>query len=58
MSRRNAERWIEKFAKLWGIPKEKYGRVFVLDVERMMHFSITEAADEINDLYKLWEKSW
>lgn len=33
------------------------GRVFVLDIERMLAFSITEGADEINDLYRLWEKS-
>lgn len=32
------------------------GRVFVLDIERMLAFSITEGADEINDLHRLWEK--
>lgn len=32
------------------------GRVFILDIERMLDFAVTEGADQINDLYKLWEK--
>lgn len=32
------------------------GRVFVLDIERMLDFAVTEGANEINDLHKLWEK--
>lgn len=33
------------------------GRVFVLDIERMLDFAITEGGNEINDLHKLWERS-
>ena len=33
------------------------GCVIVMDIERMADFAITEAADEIHDLYKLFEKS-
>jgi hypothetical protein len=32
------------------------GRVFILDIERMLDFAVTEGANQINDLYKLWEK--
>lgn len=47
MSKRNAERD--------GDPRWKV-RVFILDIERMMDFAVTEGANEINDLYRLFEK--
>lgn len=56
MSKRNAEKYIMGEAQLYRVEPSKVGRVLILDIERMMAFSITEAADEINDLYKLWEK--
>lgn len=51
MSKRNAEKFI-------GIRPDgtKDGRVIVMDVERMADFAVTEAANEIHDLYKLFEK--
>ena len=52
MSKANAEKYIRKDKN--GI---KTGRVIVMDIERMANFAVTEAADEIHDLYKLFEKS-
>jgi len=50
-SKRNAERYIP-------VDKNgtKQGRVIVMDIERMADFAVTEAANEIHDLYKLFEK--
>jgi len=52
MSKRNAERYIlpPQFGKATS------GRVIVMDIERMAAFAITEAANEIHDLYRLFEK--
>lgn len=55
MSKRKKERYIRKNED--GTVNTKDGRVLILDVERMVDFAATEGADEINDLYKLWEKS-
>lgn len=50
-SKRNAEKYI-------GTRKDgtKDGRVIVMDIERMADFAVTEVANEIHDLYKLFEK--
>lgn len=56
-SKRHKEKWLNQYAELRGVPQSRVGRVFILDIERMIAFSVTEGADEINDLYKLWEKS-
>jgi hypothetical protein len=50
MSKRNAERFI------YNRDGSLNRRVIVVDIERMVDFAVTEAADEINDLYKLFEK--
>lgn len=52
MSKRNAERSLECYA-LRGMK----GRVIVMDIERMADFAVTEGANEIHDLYRLFEKS-
>ena len=51
MSKRNAERYI-RFLRNGTVD----GRVIVMDIERMADFAVTEAANEIHDLYKLFEK--
>lgn len=51
MSKRNAEKYIRT-----GPDGTKKGRVIVMDIERMADFAVTEAANEIHDLYKLFEK--
>lgn len=51
MSKRNAERHLSVMAS-----KGNHGRVIVMDIERMADFAVTEAANEIHDLYKLFEK--
>ena len=63
-SKRNKERYLEKAQQLENLravyekrAARNIGRVFVLDIERMLDFSITEGANEINDLHKLWERS-
>lgn len=35
----------------------RIGRTIVMDIERMADFAVTEAANEIHDLYRLFEKS-
>ena len=64
-SRRNKEKYLDQIQNLENLRAGRshhakevrtVGRVFVLDIERMMDFAITEGANEINDLYKLWEK--
>lgn len=52
MSQREMEKHLE-FYKTFG----RKGRVIVMDIERMADFAVTEAADEIHDLYQLFEKS-
>jgi hypothetical protein len=47
MSRRNAERDRHPSRKV---------RVMVLDIERMVDFAVTEGANEIADLYSMFEK--
>lgn len=54
MSKRNAERYIPRLKD--GTIDSKRGRVIVMDIERMAAFAVTEAANEIHDLYKLFEK--
>lgn len=52
MSKRNSE-------KLNGARDELFktkSRVLVMDIERMVDFATTEGANEIHDLYKLFEK--
>ena len=44
-SKRHKEAWLKKWAKLKRLPIERVGRVMIL------------GANEINDLYKLWEMS-
>lgn len=56
-SRRNSEKYIDAEARLRGLPRERLGKVFILDIERMLDFAATEGADEINDLHRLWEIS-
>lgn len=34
----------------------RIGRTIVMDIERMADFAVTEGADEIHDLYRLFEK--
>jgi hypothetical protein len=51
MSKRNAQHSVDAF-KLHG----RKGRVIVMDIERMADFAVTEAANEIHDLYRLFEK--
>jgi hypothetical protein len=51
MSKRNAEQYLRK--KPDGTMN---GTVIVMDIERMADFSATEGANEIHDLYKLFEK--
>ena len=51
-SKRNAEKFIRVRPD-----GTRDGCVIVMDIERMADFAITEAADEIHDLYKLFEKS-
>lgn len=34
----------------------RIGRTIVMDIERMAAFAVTEGANEIHDLYKLFEK--
>jgi len=64
-SKRNKEKYLELYQELENRRAAKsqhnqeartVGRVFVLDIERMLDFAVTEGADQINDLYKLWEK--
>jgi len=52
MSKRNAEKYIhlDKHGN-------KTGRVIVMDIDRMADFAVTEGANEIHDLHKLFEKS-
>jgi hypothetical protein len=52
MSKRAAEKYL-----LGPSPSSKVGRVIVMDIERMADFAVTEAANEIHDLYRLFEKS-
>jgi hypothetical protein len=51
MSKRNAERYI---------PRRRDGtvdgRVIVMDINRMADFAVAEAANEIHDLYALFQK--
>lgn len=51
MSKRNKERYIQTRSD-----GTKDGCVMIMDIARMADFAVTEAADEINDLYKLFEK--
>lgn len=49
-SKRNAEKYnFDRNGK-------RIGRTIVMDIERMADFAVTEAANEIHDLYKLFEK--
>lgn len=65
MSKRNSEQYLSSEANLIAKrknisvddAKKQVGCVIVLDIERMAAFAATEGADEINDLYRLWEKS-
>lgn len=65
-SKRNKEKYLHEYQKLEELRAARshnakeakiVGRVFVLDIERMLDFAVTEGADQINDLYKLWERS-
>jgi hypothetical protein len=51
MSKRNAEQTVANFSIL-----KRKGRVIVMDIERMADFAVTEGANEIHDLYRLFEK--
>lgn len=53
-SRRKSEKYIKEYAEIYNGFK---GRVFILDIERMMDFAVTEAANDINELHRLWEIS-
>ncbi len=49
-SKREAEKHlVDRYGKVTG-------RVIVMDIERMADFAVTEAANEIHDLYRLFEK--
>ena len=48
MSKRNAEQTVAF--------RKRKGRVIVMDIERMADFAVTEGANEIHDLYRLFEK--
>lgn len=54
MARRNAEKYLKNWRT--GEHDPTLGRVIVMDIERMADFAVTEAANEIHDLYKLFEK--
>jgi hypothetical protein len=51
MSKRRAQQTVDAY----GLLKRK-GRVIVMDIERMADFAVTEGANEIHDLYRLFEK--
>jgi hypothetical protein len=51
MSRRESDKTVEAYKA-----RGRSGRVMVLDIERMVDFAVTEGANEITDLYKLFEK--
>lgn len=51
MSRRESDKTVEAYKAIG-----RSGRVMVLDIERMVDFAVTEGANEITDLYKLFEK--
>ena len=51
MSKRNAQFTVDAYAEM-----KRKGRVIVMDIERMADFAVTEAANEIHDLYRLFEK--
>lgn len=51
MSKRNAEKYN------FDMNGKRIGRTIVMDIERMADFAVTEGANEIHDLYKLFEKS-
>lgn len=62
-SKRHKEKLLEAYQQLENATAQhqkrrakNIGRVFVLDIERMLDFAVTEGANEINDLHKLWEK--
>lgn len=50
MSKRNAEKY--NFDR----NGNRIGRTIVMDIARMADFAVTEGANEIHDLYKLFEK--
>lgn len=63
-SKRNKEGYLAEAQKLENMvalsrkrSPRTVGRVFILDIERMLDYAVTEGANEINDLHKLWEKS-
>ena len=52
-SKRNSEaNWA---GRDWMKPPPRV-RVLVLDIERMVDFAVTEGANEIRDLFELWDK--
>jgi hypothetical protein len=51
-SRRNAEKDLQEYERAF---KKKWS-VIVLDIERMVDFSVTEGADQISDLERLFKK--
>jgi hypothetical protein len=63
-SKRNKEKSLEQWQELENRIARNYGkkepntmgRVFILDIERMLDYAVTEGANEINDLHKLWER--
>jgi hypothetical protein len=54
-SKRNKMRYIKAQAEMMRVPPERVGRVLILDIYRMMDFAVTEAANDINELHRLWE---
>lgn len=51
-SKRNAEKYVSIDRN-----GNRQGCVIVMDIERMADFAVTESANEIHDLYRLFEKS-
>lgn len=50
MSKRHAQEHVEAHARF----RKVKGRVFVLDIERMIDFAVTEGSNEINELHRLF----